>query len=50
MVVFKNTLILAPKSLTMFCGIEIDVALKQAIQGKPGQLALKPLLDHPSHS
>lgn len=43
--VFKKTLRPAPKNVNIICGIEIEVVLKQTIQGKVGQLALKPLLD-----
>lgn len=43
--VFKKALRPAPKNVNIICGIEIDVVLKQTIQGKVGQLALKPFRD-----
>ena len=45
MVVFKKALRPVPKNVSIICGIEIDVAMKQTVQGKVRQLALKPLLD-----
>lgn len=42
MVVFKKTLTPAPKNLNIICSIERDVAMKQTVQGKVGQLAFKP--------
>lgn len=45
MVVFKKILIPAPKNLNVICSIEIDVAMKQTVLEKVGQLAFNPLLD-----